>query len=346
MITLKNLEKIYRTKEIETVALENVNLTVNKGEFLSIMHLGFGNGSPDELDKYIVKGVVGDVKRFDYLRPQGVFYSAQHLPDGEIAVRSNASISDKQFFQSFKPAMWDDVDLRDGHISIAHCITCADGRIVEKGPKTSAGYREIPLDPDLTSRLQARRELALEMTSTGHGMRGLYVLGKPTGGFYHPTFLTKDFRSFADTNGIYGVTGKLATYYSLRHTFATMLLRKGVDAKTVSSLMVYLTVECSAEDLAQRALVCCSNAYGDEGLDGIEEFARLAREDPLAVERVLGSARAYLSNLFFADDTVAAEQTMREVARLARLAIELAGAGRGTAARITQTIERARGLAL
>ena len=35
MITLTNLEKIYRTKEIETVALENVNLTVNKGEFLS-----------------------------------------------------------------------------------------------------------------------------------------------------------------------------------------------------------------------------------------------------------------------------------------------------------------------
>lgn len=37
MITLTNLEKIYRTKEIETVALENVNLTVEKGEFLSIM---------------------------------------------------------------------------------------------------------------------------------------------------------------------------------------------------------------------------------------------------------------------------------------------------------------------
>ncbi len=37
IITLTNLEKIYRTKEIETVALENVNLTVEKGEFLSIM---------------------------------------------------------------------------------------------------------------------------------------------------------------------------------------------------------------------------------------------------------------------------------------------------------------------
>ena len=37
MIKLTNLQKIYRTKEIETVALENVNLEVQQGEFLSIM---------------------------------------------------------------------------------------------------------------------------------------------------------------------------------------------------------------------------------------------------------------------------------------------------------------------
>ena len=37
MITLKGINKIYRTDEIETVALENVNLEVEKGEFVSIM---------------------------------------------------------------------------------------------------------------------------------------------------------------------------------------------------------------------------------------------------------------------------------------------------------------------
>ncbi|MDY4812083.1 MAG: ABC transporter ATP-binding protein [Muribaculaceae bacterium] len=37
MITLNGIEKVYRTKDIETTALENVNLDVNKGEFLSIM---------------------------------------------------------------------------------------------------------------------------------------------------------------------------------------------------------------------------------------------------------------------------------------------------------------------
>jgi putative ABC transport system ATP-binding protein len=37
MITLKNIEKVYRTDTIETVALNNINLDIGKGEFLSIM---------------------------------------------------------------------------------------------------------------------------------------------------------------------------------------------------------------------------------------------------------------------------------------------------------------------
>ena len=37
IIQLKNVHKVYRTKEIETVALENVNLSIGRGEFLSVM---------------------------------------------------------------------------------------------------------------------------------------------------------------------------------------------------------------------------------------------------------------------------------------------------------------------
>ena len=37
IIKLTKVDKVYRTKEIETQALENVNLTVQKGEFVSIM---------------------------------------------------------------------------------------------------------------------------------------------------------------------------------------------------------------------------------------------------------------------------------------------------------------------
>ncbi|MFV0581316.1 MAG: ABC transporter ATP-binding protein [Parabacteroides gordonii] len=37
IIKLEGITKVYRTTEVETTALENVNLTVRKGEFLSIM---------------------------------------------------------------------------------------------------------------------------------------------------------------------------------------------------------------------------------------------------------------------------------------------------------------------
>ena len=37
IIRLKEVNKVYRTREIETLALENVNLEIRKGEFVSIM---------------------------------------------------------------------------------------------------------------------------------------------------------------------------------------------------------------------------------------------------------------------------------------------------------------------
>ena len=37
MLSLRNIEKVYRTDTVETLALSNINLEVGKGEFLSIM---------------------------------------------------------------------------------------------------------------------------------------------------------------------------------------------------------------------------------------------------------------------------------------------------------------------
>ncbi len=37
MIKLQNIEKVYRTRLIETVALSNVNITIGKGEFVAVM---------------------------------------------------------------------------------------------------------------------------------------------------------------------------------------------------------------------------------------------------------------------------------------------------------------------
>ncbi|MBT3180993.1 MAG: ATP-binding cassette domain-containing protein, partial [Deltaproteobacteria bacterium] len=37
MITLKNISKIYRMGEVDVVALDNVSLTVEPGDFIAIM---------------------------------------------------------------------------------------------------------------------------------------------------------------------------------------------------------------------------------------------------------------------------------------------------------------------
>ncbi|MBI1307109.1 MAG: ATP-binding cassette domain-containing protein [Bacteroidetes bacterium] len=37
MIELQNLSKVYRTEDVETTALDNLNLTIHQGEFVSVM---------------------------------------------------------------------------------------------------------------------------------------------------------------------------------------------------------------------------------------------------------------------------------------------------------------------
>ena len=67
MIKVSNLEKIYRTEEIETVALNNITFAINKAEFIAMMgHSGCGKstllniiGMLDDMDNgsYLFNGV-------------------------------------------------------------------------------------------------------------------------------------------------------------------------------------------------------------------------------------------------------------------------------------------------
>jgi hypothetical protein len=75
---------------------------------------------PDE--RYVVVGVVDDIKRFDYRRPQHAYYLCLHLASPSpkismemffryggvtVAVRSKASIPDNLFHEAFKKEMTD-----------------------------------------------------------------------------------------------------------------------------------------------------------------------------------------------------------------------------------------------
>lgn len=92
IIHLEGITKIYRTKEVETVALENVNLDVTKGEFLSIM-------GPSGCGKSTLLNLMGLLD----LPDQGQVFidniETTHMKDGEMAEFRNEMLG--FVFQSF-----------------------------------------------------------------------------------------------------------------------------------------------------------------------------------------------------------------------------------------------------
>lgn len=92
IITLNGIEKVYRTKEIETTALENVNLEVNKGEFLSIMGpSGCGKSTLLNIIGLLDKPTKGTVTILDR--------DCSRLSDSELSHFRNANLG--FVFQSF-----------------------------------------------------------------------------------------------------------------------------------------------------------------------------------------------------------------------------------------------------
>lgn len=92
MIKLTGINKIYRTNEIETLALENVNLDVAKGEFVSIM-------GPSGCGKSTLLNIMGllDAPSSGKIEINGT--SVESMKDKEMAAFRNKTLG--FVFQSF-----------------------------------------------------------------------------------------------------------------------------------------------------------------------------------------------------------------------------------------------------
>lgn len=92
MIKLTGINKIYRTNEIETLALENVNLDVAKGEFVSIM-------GPSGCGKSTLLNIMGllDAPSSGKIEINGT--SVESMKDEELAAFRNKTLG--FVFQSF-----------------------------------------------------------------------------------------------------------------------------------------------------------------------------------------------------------------------------------------------------
>lgn len=92
IIKVNEVGKLYRTKEIETTALENVNFTIEKGEFVSIM-------GPSGCGKSTLLNIVGLLDKPTTGTVEVAGTTTEGMKDATLAAFRNANIG--FIFQSF-----------------------------------------------------------------------------------------------------------------------------------------------------------------------------------------------------------------------------------------------------
>lgn len=92
IINLEGITKIYQTKEVETVALENVNIEINEGEFISVM-------GPSGCGKSTMLNIMGllDLPNEGKVTIKGI--ETNKMKDSELAEFRNKTLG--FVFQSF-----------------------------------------------------------------------------------------------------------------------------------------------------------------------------------------------------------------------------------------------------
>lgn len=170
MLKLHNLSKIYRTDEVETVALNNVNVEIQQGEFVSIM-------GPSGCGKSTLLNIIGMLDS----PSQGHYFFA----DQDVANLSEKQLSHirKQnigfIFQSFN--LIDELSVQD-NIELAllyHNIKASErkDRVVAVMDKVGIAHRAKHMPSQLSGGQQQRVAVARAVV----GDQALILADEPTG---------------------------------------------------------------------------------------------------------------------------------------------------------------------
>ena len=119
---------------------------------------------------------------------------------------------------------WDDVNLTTGELRINKQANLAGSKLVISEPKTKAAVRTLILPPSV------RKVLAEYKTRVNS--RWLFPSPKKDDLPIIPSAVSRRLHTLLEHAGCEQVR-----FHDLRHTFATMALSSGVDAKTLSSML-------------------------------------------------------------------------------------------------------------
>ncbi len=140
---------------------------------------------------------------------------------------------------------WTDVNFDHNTISVNYSYSKnGRGGYVLTSPKDPGGSdskRIIPFGEKTAGVLLARRRKMKEMRGllSLPWKQSLYVVGNAiTEKPYSPDMITRDWRAFVKSNGIYGSQSEYPVFHDLRHTFATLAVRsKAIDIKALAEIL-------------------------------------------------------------------------------------------------------------
>lgn len=134
---------------------------------------------------------------------------------------------------------WVDVDLKERSLRVEHALTRVKGSYELSSPKTAKSRRAIPFGETLATILEDRKaKMKYDAREAAEGWDDrAFVLGFADGRWMNPSYLGRQWTSFARFNKVRGTQGEYVRFHDLRHTFATLAIARGVDVKTVSVIL-------------------------------------------------------------------------------------------------------------
>lgn len=164
---------------------------------------------------------------------------------------------------------WRNVDFEKKTLSVDSSIGLGEGGNYTKPPKTQSSIRSFPMLPQLYDALKVRYEYLKPESNW-------YVIGQRDS-FMSLQAFTKSFKDLAEAYDLRDCYGKRITPHGLRHNFATVGIRSGMDIASLSSMMGH----------ASRAMTL--DVYGDVNPDALktasEKLAlRFSDDSSLAID--------------------------------------------------------------
>lgn len=139
---------------------------------------------------------------------------------------------------------WSDVDLEAGRVRVRRSLEqLRAGECAFKEPKTAKSRRvaSLPREAVEILRIHRARQNALKLACGGNYNAGDLVFPEPsTGEAWGPDRFSRTFSRCAKRLGVN------ITFHGMRHSFATVALRAGVDLKVVSTMLGHATIGVTA----------------------------------------------------------------------------------------------------